>query len=307
MDVTDLRIIRAMGLRPFETWPRDPERFRPGYLGEACGVSPETVKTRLQRMQAEGILTGYEIYPNVRHFGLKQTSFHLHLPQERKARAQEDLKPLDGLVGLYDFLGPDLCVDLCYRDDADLKRKLQLISRLTDQQRIVGFYERAMPTPNRALISLDWRIVKALRGNARRPLEEVAAELGVSTRTVRRRFDQMQRLGDVDTVAVVDLGRIPDVRIFNLVFYLDDPQDKQAMAAIRKEFDASFLLAWQPPSADFGSFHTAQFANSNEEMEAIRRRGAALPGVSRAEISIPCGAYYHGEWLDEAIAARIEA
>lgn len=294
-----------MGMRPFETWPRDSNRFRSGHLALQAGVSPETVKARLARMGEEGLLAGYEVYPNVRHLGLGQTTFHLQVSDHVKASAMEDLSPVDGLVGIFDFLGSDICVDICYRDESDLSRKLRLVSKLTQQSEVARFYDRVLPPVKRPLDTIDWRIIKALRGHARRPLDEVAQDVGVSTRTVRRHHNRMEEEGAFDVVAVVNLGLIPDLSVFNLVFYLHEPQDKSVMAAIRRTFDDSFLYAWQPPSQRFGSYHASLFARNNAEMEELRRTGAAIPGVDRCDVMIPCGAQYHDSWLEDSIEAQV--
>lgn len=304
MDATDLRIVRGMGLRPFEWWPRDPNRFKPGGLAMQAGVSPETVKTRILRMQVDGVLAGYEVYPNPRHFALEQSTFHLRVSDEVKARVRDDLEAIEGLVAIYDFLGSDMCVDFAYNGDDDLARKLRLVRRLTEQDDVVPFYDRAFPPPARELSRLDWRIIRALRGDGRRSPNAVAEDLGVSARTVRRRLDQMEKEGAFDVVAVLDLGKVSELSVFNLVFHMDDPADQAVKAAIHRTFDEVFMYAWQPPSKQFGSYHATVFARDNAEMEGLRRKGASIEGVARCDVMIPCGAYYTEAWVDGAIADR---
>lgn len=306
VDRLDLHIIRTMGMRPFETWPRDPARFRPGFLAAAVGVAPETVTERISRMEQDGVLVGYEVYPNVHHLGLGQTTFHLHVDPDEKTRVKDALEPVEGIVGLYDFLGADLCVDICYRSDADLDRKLRLVAHLARQEGVVRFYDRALPAPVRPLTKLDWRILAALRGHGRLPPEDVADAVGVSAKTIRRRQSAMAAEGAFDTVAVVDLGRIPDLQVFNLVFFLRDAADAATTARIRSTFDDRFFYAWQPPSLRFGSYHVTLFARTNAEVEALRRKASGIEGVERAEVMIPCGATWDGTWLDEAIRERAE-
>lgn len=84
------------------------------------------------------------------------------------------------------------------------------------------------------------------------------------------------------------------------------PTDR-GRTAIRREFDDTFLYAWQPPSQRFGPYHATLFARDNAEMEAMRRRGAAVCGVERCEVMIPSGAYYQDTWLDDAIGAQLMA
>jgi DNA-binding Lrp family transcriptional regulator len=306
VDAIDVRLLRAMGMRAFETWPRAVERFRPAYLAEATGVAPETVKERMARLASEGVLAGFEIYPNARHLGLEQTTFHLRMDPTAKEAAVRDLAAVDGFVGVYDFLGHDLCIDILYHGPQDLDRKLRLVATLTNQDDTVRFYDRVFPDPARALGALDWRIVQALRGNARRPLDEVAAQVGVSVKTVRRRLVAMMREGAVDIVADVRLGRVPNLVVFNLVLYLQDPRNKEVIQRILRAYDDRFFYAWQPPSRRFGSYHVTLFATRNAEIEEMRRAAEDLPGVERAEVMIPHGGTYRGEWLDEAMAERLE-
>src|SRR3990170_8059123 len=196
MDSLDLRIVREMGFRPYGTRPQDPMRFKPSYLAKRTGVEPETVKARLARMEDAGFIRFYQMYPNFRHFGLHGSAYLFRVPDDdRKAEAIEKVEPIEGLVEIHDFFGPEMCVDVSHRGPEDLSRKLRLLAEFTGDAAPIPFYERQMPSVRRALTPLDWRILKALRRRGRRPLAEVADEVGVSLRTVRRRFDRMAAEG----------------------------------------------------------------------------------------------------------------
>src|SRR5688572_12512390 len=112
-----------MGLQPFLTWPHPPERLKATKIAKDLGLSPETVKERIARLEKDGTIQGYEVYPNFRHLGLLSTTYHFRVPDTtQKTRALEQVGRAEGVVGVYNFVGPDVCVDLAHRGGRDLTR-----------------------------------------------------------------------------------------------------------------------------------------------------------------------------------------
>ncbi len=77
-----------------------------------------------------------------------------------------------------------------------------LDSRLMPEFTVDGIGKRR--ESQRELTSLDLRIVAALANDARRPVADVAADLGVSNKTVRRHLDTMMANGQLELHALTD-------------------------------------------------------------------------------------------------------
>jgi DNA-binding Lrp family transcriptional regulator len=308
MDGLDVRIIRAMGFRPYESRPRDPNVLRPPHVARRTRASVNTVKDRIARMEATGVIAGYQIFPNLRHLELAASAFYFRVGEEEdKDRVVAEVERLGGLMEVHDFLGTGICADFAYRDEAELGTKLAVLARLARDRRPLRFYDRDLPRVGRALGGLDWRILRALRGNPKRPLHEVAKELGVATRTVKRRHDRMAKEGSFFVVPIIDPSRAHGLFLFELLFYLAPGAGRDAMAGILKAFDAQAVYGYVPSSAELGSFDLVLVGRSLSDVEGLRRAGAGLPGVQRVEAWFFRGFHDHSRWLDDALEERIRA
>lgn len=301
VDAPDLRILRAMGLLPFER-PREAQDLRPSAWARRARVSPKVLRERVARLREDGILAGFEAYPNLNHLGLRWTTFHFRLPRAaRKRDVIADVEAVDGVVAVMNFIGADLCVDVLYADGAELARRLKVLRSLTGAA-WSEWYDNRMPAARRPLEPLDWRILAALRGRADRPAREVAAELRVSEKTVKRRFGAMLARGDADVVPTLDLGRISRTIPFALLYQIPAAQVPRASRAILAEHEERYLWAWRPPAAELASFVVVLCASRTQEIERLREEAEERSGATLVEAIVPCGGVEAPGWLSAAVA-----
>lgn len=305
MDALDIQLLRTMGLQPFVYGARGPDALKPSRIAHELDVSVKTAKTRLQRLEEEGVIAGYQIYPNLRHLGVQWRSYFYRVPPEKKEGLNPALQAVEGLVHIFDFFGPDLCVDLYFRDQPELERRLRLVTELLGAPRAFEWYDNRMPPAARSLSPLDWRIVKALRMRARTPLADLSGEVGVTDRTIRRRLGRMVSDGGIDVVPIIDPTRMKDTVPAAFLFRLDEDKAPGAIREIEHVFDSAYLSAWVPPSPETGHFITLMAARRMADLDAMRHRAGDLSGVESVEAFIPADVWHSEDWIDEAIDRRV--
>jgi DNA-binding Lrp family transcriptional regulator len=307
VDGFDVRILRVMGIRPYDRRPKDPEVLRAPRIARELGTTLNTVKDRISRMEADGVIAGYQIVPNFRHLGLYAGAHKFRIVEDdRKDEAVRVACGLEGILEVHDFLGPSLCVDFAYSDTDDQREKVRALSEASGDANPVRFYERQMPLVDRELTSLDWRILQALRWHADRPLSEVADELGVALRTVRRHYDRMSGAGSFFVVPLVDPGKAAGLFLFDLICELGPLGKQEAIRHLLRAFDDRHVYGFEPAPGSTAGFDMLLFAKTSAEVEAVRREAAALPGVVRAEANLFRAFLDQSRWLDAAIEARIK-
>ncbi|HEV8360527.1 MAG TPA: Lrp/AsnC family transcriptional regulator [Candidatus Thermoplasmatota archaeon] len=308
MDALDIRILRTMGIQPYSSAPRDPANLRPGRLAKQLGVTKKTVAERIVRMEQDKLIGGYELYPNFRHLGYEASCYNLDLDDEEVAtQALESLKAEPGFVAIYTFVGGPMCAMVAYRDPAEQEALLRRLMKVAGEGGAQKFYDLAMPQVVRPLSSLDWRILQGLRGNAKRPLSEVARELKVSARTVKRRFERMGAEGSFLITPMLDPSVAEGLMMFVLLFHLDADAGPKAYNAARKAFDGQTIAVDFAANPSMGSFALVLFARSMAEAKALERKARAVPGVAKVQPFFFTGAAESFAWVDEAIAERVEA
>lgn len=295
-----------MGFNPFGSRLPATEALRPTRIAKVLRVAQETVRERIHRMEKRGIIVGYQANPNLRLFGLETTSY-LYRPGENLGRDRwtEALSTIDYLLQIHHFLEGSVCIDLCFRSQPDLDRRLQLISHVLGDDQPTRFFAWPMPPARKKLTNLEWRILRALRGGAKRPLPEVGKDLGVPYRTVKRHHDEMAKNGGFSVHPIVHPGHDAGLIPFWLLLYFRKDAKPNTPEAVVKEFQDRYVYADVPPTPEFGNLGLIVFADTPAQIEELRRRGANQPGVERASAMVPYDVTDRGEWLDDLIDEKI--
>jgi DNA-binding Lrp family transcriptional regulator len=308
VDSLDVRLVRAIGTRPFLERPRDPDLAKPTVLARRLGVTRNTVRARLRALERAGVIASYQAVPNLRPLGLDVVTLHCEVGDEaRKGAWLNELARTEGIRPLGDFMGRHVCFELYYATPEEHDRRLAAACRAIGASQTQLVELPAMPPATRAPTALDWRIMKALRGRATRPLADVAKELKVSSRTVRRRYEALVRDGLLDIVAVVDASRIPGAIPVTMLFSFEAAKTESVASRILAAFDERSLFAHVPPDPHFGHLAMQAYATSAADLEQMRAKAAALPGVLMVEIMLNRGSPPDEAWLDDAIAAKAGA
>lgn len=307
MDAKDLKILRLMGVQPFADWPRDPDHLRPSYFAKQLGMSVETAKTRVRRLEKDGIIAGYEIYPNTSHLGYMCVGYLFRLQRPATTQTMVDLQAVDGLGTIERYLGPAIGVDLFEKTQAALDRRVQLVARLlgaTSHARYANYPSAPVARPP---TRLDWRIIHALRGRATRPLAEVASDLGVSTRTVTRHYDRMWAEGSIDTVVRLNTGNVPSLLFANVFVHFKQVPPAEVTKQLHKVFDSQWAYCWSPPDRDVANLVMGLVFHSPSHMQETLDNIRAMPDVADADILLSAQSTTNEAWLTEAIAQAAKA
>lgn len=308
MDTLDVRILRAMDLLPYGSKPRDPSVFKPTYLADQVDRTPDTVKARIEGLEDDGVLLGYQAVPNLAHLDLSAQA-HLFSVDDaaRKETIVQQVADLPGLLALHDYIGEELCAEYAYHDQDEEARILDALMDATRDPEPSPFYDGVMPSVDRELTNLDWRILASLRWEATKPLREVANEVGVTRRTVKRRYDRMAHEGSFVTVPILDPSQAPGLILFELMIHTEDDADRAMANRVLDAYEAKSIFHYVPTTQELGNVNLLMFARTPAQVEELRRRGEGLPGVERVEAGLFTRFIDRSRWLDDEIQAKITA
>lgn len=308
MDGLDIRILRAMGPVPYGMRGGGIDAVRPARIARTVGVTPETARDRIARMEAAGVIAGYDVVPNLRHFGLDATAYLLRPPDESaRDRVRRTVDLVEGLLEITYFLSPEFCVDLAYQTPGQRDRRVRAIADAVGDPAPVPFLGWTMPPVTRALTALDWRIIQALRGRAKRSLVEVADELGVGYRTLKRHFDRMAEEGSLFVKPKLDPAAEPGLVPFALLIFFAPEASADTSRGVMRELDDHFLFAHPPLSPEYGHLSAMVFADSVRRVEELRQRAERVGGVARAQALVLAEIEARTDWIDELIESTSRA
>lgn len=306
MDALDIRILRALGTRPFAEGARPTGSTAMIALARKMRVSRNTIHERIAALKASGVLVRFQAYPNLRHLGLHWTAFHLSFPDDvRRQEAASRARKMRSVSRVLEFTGPDLCVDIYHGTSREEQEGLREVCKGPATQIAHTLENRTMPPLRRALSALDWRIIQALRGDARIPLSDVAAHVGTSYRTVKRRIDAMCKNGDLDICVDMDPSRIPGAIPLGMVFKLRPGFATRAANDLRRALDERCFLAYTPADGTLGDLAIEAYASSAAEIESLRQRAMATDGVAGLTILVSQRTSFSSAWIDDAIRRKL--
>lgn len=307
MDALDAQILREFGIEPFTSWPRRKVGLKLANVARKMDRNLQFVKDRVERMESDGVIRGYRVFPNLRQIGLDFTTFIWPTTLVPDKEQLSRLGTVDGFVGVVWSLDSCLCVDLTHSGSAEQKRRLELIGQLLGVDNNPELlFDRPFPETSRRLSPLDWRIIGATVDDARRPLTNVAEEVGVTAKTVRSRFNTMWDEGSIDTHAMLDFERMSGLFPFAMSFWFDEGTSGTAQRVV-DHFADRMLDIIETPTGGYCSFQLRVFAYTPAEVQALVREAIALDGVDKVEPFVATGAYYNDRWLEELLSRQIES
>jgi DNA-binding Lrp family transcriptional regulator len=270
-------------------------------IAEKIGVDEETVRRRVKRARESGFLKGWKLFLNPHLIGLESTGMQLEIDdEERKAAVISQVEQIDGVVILIDFHGRALRIILYYESESDLDRKIQQIGSICGNDKLLR-WKGGFPASDLKMKRTDWQIVKAFRKDPRRSPSEVAAEVGVSARTVKRRLTVMTENNSIFMLPELDYDKSLGVASDFLIVCPDEAKRSEVDKQMRARLDrVVFSLTEVKGFSIFAMICTNLF-----ESEEIQKWIKGLDGVSEVRVDIMRENILVDKWLDEEIEKRL--
>lgn len=155
-----------------------------------------------------------------------------------------------------------------------------------------------------ALCDLDYKIISSLKDDARKALADVANELGVSAKTVRRRLDRMIKNNLIELTLEWypdksdDITTLMDVRL--------KPKSNLATAAYQmlKSYDPNALFFWCYANIP-NALTMVIWTNSMGELNKLREKIEREPDVTSAVPYILTIGYIFENWRDQLAQSKL--
>lgn len=299
-----MRILREMGVGP--PGARRVGEFRPAAIGRALGVTHQTVKDRVRAMEAEGIIEGYLVVPNIHALGGAFAPWLYSIDEREKPRALAALERVPRVMGYLDFLGPSFYVTAVHEAHESREDVAEEIERAIGKRPERGLI-RHVPEPARAYTLLDLRILGAMMQDARASHAALAERVGVTARTVKNRVDRMRRDKLCITVPHVDRANLPGFVFVHYMVDLAPGREREGTDAFLERFRDEVLFACTTTDRRHPFFDAGLCLRSASEVEARRQEAAALPGVASVVALVPRRGWDRFDYLHGLFRRRVDA
>ena len=197
MDRLDLRILREL-IQGQATSPLDPN-FRKSYrtIARVVGVDEHTVRNRVKRFHETGFIQDWRCVVNPRLGGAGAVAAWFDVPPGiPKGDLVEQLRLVPDVYLVVRFLGSLMSVVFLVRTEASARSRLELLRRMSKAERVNAGRDPFPPCGD-ALSEADRKILQSLSRHPRRPYAAISKDVGLSSRTVKRKLDRLSQQGVV--------------------------------------------------------------------------------------------------------------
>ncbi len=261
MDEIDVKILKLL-------WE---DGRMPTYLiAKQVGLSNAAVYKRLKGMMERGELLGFSILLNSDKI-LNSAVISIRARRKRE-EVMEILSELSGVMHIVAGFGGRYYVEFWYSDELELRDKVNYIKRLTGAYRIEIYKHKKVEEAR--IHPLDWKILLALKDDARQSFIELSKKIGLSSKTISRRWKRLREEDVCKAYPIVNRPSTKEIFWFSLFIETDEPTLEPKIRRMTNLWRTSIFA--DPPMV-YGVFYGRTIQEVDEIMENI----VSMKGVKR--------------------------
>jgi DNA-binding Lrp family transcriptional regulator len=273
-------------------------------LAEKLDLSITAVHNRIQTLIDMGIIRKFTAGLSV----LAQNAVHILIIGNSKTASISNLKPKLEKHGSIYWLavagGNVLYIGAYLKHIAELDALVRFVKENAEMPELtVGLTSSYIPAEFKTLqiqtdlCDLDCKIIRSLKDDSRKPVSEVAEEIGVSTKTVRRRLTRMQK----NFLIQLSIDWYPDesndiISIFHVQF--KNESNPNAANLVLQKYYPNTLFYWGFSNIP-NSYVYLVWTPTSKELREIRENLERETSIQSVAPNIIYTGYIFHSWRDE--------
>jgi DNA-binding Lrp family transcriptional regulator len=305
MDELDVKILRSL-ISERAISPSDSNvKLSLRGIAARLGADDMTVRNRYKKLEESGVMSIWSLLVNPAFYNYRVAELMLDVqPESAKPDMIRKLKLVHEITGLVNFYGRAISFYVIYNGDESRARTIELISRITNAEKITQSRMPMPPSLTKNLTAIDVAIIRSLSKNARKPTVLVAKELGLSTKTVTKRVDRLRRENTILPLPILNIASIPGIIPIYLTYVYNNSEVKTSVdREIISHFDAGYIMG---NFADLEIGNVVIGAPSMAEVPKALEWANSQPGIASARVDIATETFMFPEKLMELLELRHE-
>lgn len=312
MDELDIRLLKTLERNPRASYHE---------LGKSLGISAPSIQKRVAELERSGRVQKYVAYLHPDAFGSYLAIVQGHCKGVLTKGAVRIIGEHGTVRSLaYGAMNQVIAITI-RRNSTELAELMSIMSEKCGIENLQAFLlgdsfflgenvkqrfisKNVRPTPPELKRS-DYRIILALRQNARKSLADIAKEVGISSKTVRRRLTRLIEANVIEFMVLKTPRADQDIYFYINITLTSRSRKEAFFERLRKDFPQELdRVAFfdNPPKAVF----VDGLVMTIEELQSIVDRLAALPEVEMVTPNIVLKAYYFETNLDKMLLRMAE-
>ncbi len=305
MDDLDFRILRELFAGDTDSFRAD--RASIDEIARRLGTHRNTVSARIKRLTERRIFLPMTVEIDPGRLGMVGARVFMEVPpQRRTAETREELFHLEGVFGVLAYHdGWD--VVLYGEDEASLASKVEVARALTGARRISWelHTSRDYPQEEQVRISpLDARLIAALLRDARSSFGTMSKEVGVTARTLERRYERLRK---EEVISMLPTGAAAVKGMIMGYVNAEVPEEPEARNHTVRRMMELFPNHFVRNVATRGRVHLFIYGSSLADLEDQVSEARKIPGIGSLKFRIFVGPYpnpRYRDWLARVLERR---
>ncbi|HYA57698.1 MAG TPA: AsnC family transcriptional regulator [Thermoplasmata archaeon] len=277
-------------------------------IARSLKVGRARVAARLKWWREAGFLRKFDVWINPALLGWQGAWVPLRVGHHRvKPELIERLALVDGVVSGLEFLGEWLSVGVVAPDGASLNRRVRLLRHMPGVTEVDTAVPWVVTEPTRRLTPLDVRIVRALRHRPMATLSEIARTVGISTRTMTRRYSDLLDDRAVWFVPVFDFRALTRP-VVSLTLHVRPGTAREDLSEqIRSRFPLTLDFTTSDVGPEMSPLDLVFFVTlpSAAYLEELERLVGKAEGVENVESYVMVRILDFPEWFDSHLESLV--
>ena len=269
-------------------------------LSTKLDLSQEEIDHRILQWNKAGVISKVTVFVDFRVLGMKFAVFDFRTDSvEEKHDFVKKAKAMDGVSSINVFFGNDIRVGFVSPTSDGLEEKLSMLKNLSGDSKPVMMVRTDLPNYAPAedtlkLKALDCKVIKSLRPNARKPVGEIADEIGMPVEAVTQRLRRLYETHVIFPFVEMRLENLKGYLIASMVCLLDGSQRANiVMGSMSQKFENHFIRVIHPTAVAMHLY----YRNLND-VSADTTTAKQIAGVRTVKVDLFEKILINFDWID---------
>mgnify|MGYP005638885939 FL=1 len=263
-------------------------------IGIELGISGGAVKKRIQKMEEKKVIEKFfiKVEPPVLGNGV----LYFVVSGENIDEILEQIS----LVGEPYFVAP--CIggitvcSIVIKDNPE--EKIELANKLMKDVRVLSIFEAESPGYDSDFTKTDFEIMEELIKDPRQKIEKIASNTSMSTKTITRCIEKLQKNDGIQFTLVYDPKKIDEFIPHAILAWIEGDL-KETLNEMNKIFSESYL---QIPFIAKNQIVLLMYSENIFKMDELTQKVRTVKNVKSADLFIPKKISFYVKWLEKAIS-----
>jgi DNA-binding Lrp family transcriptional regulator len=263
-------------------------------IGIELGISGGAVKKRIQKLEEKKVIE--EFFIKVEPPVLGNGVLYFVVSGENVDEILEQIS----LVGEPYFVAP--CIggitvcSIVIKDNPE--EKIELANKLMKDVRVLSIFEAESPGYDSNFTKTDFEIMEELIKDPRQKIEKIASNTSMSTKTITRCIEKLQKNDGIQFTLVYDPKKIDEFIPHAILAWIEGDL-KETLNEMNKIFSESYL---QIPFIAKNQIVLLMYSENIFKMDELTQKVRTIKNVKSADLFIPKKISFYVKWLEKAIS-----